>query len=747
MVVHSGRPGESTLNLPAGDLDRSAAKLLARVLDMVPAFSILAVGSEQPAWLRAAQSIGISDLGGIALPGSPAEGGVETAGGFCSEHGEFSLARKFDLVVFSGLLDRLTSGDHSTFLKSLVNHGDVILFIAPSPHECPPEKGGAWPEYWAKLFGKCDYFCCDVLRQMIWSDLGIVWNFRQNAILYVKKEVWFSNSRLSHLSLTPSPLAMVHPDSLAADNGLSQGASEVSPDLSRLQRLAELALSSGDNKRVVDLCSIAIGCGEATPTIRHLMGLACLALGDNFVATENLGKALASVPGHLALRLDFARALLAVGMAGDAVAILREGEKSHPDDMDLGIALFSALVAEGREAEAQATLERLHRHHPDHVACLAGLAAWYADHGEIRRGVELMQRAAALSPGTATMRSHIASMQMQLGETREAVRWLEQAVELEPADGALHLGLADALLEDSRSERAFRELEWRREMTGVRPPVAEISQWRGESLAGARILVTAEYGPAEMIQFSRFLPSLRKCGAREIFVECHSGLERLLSEIDGVSACISAGSKLPSVEFAIPLLSLPAALVDQGISLDVEDVYLSLPKGTYFPIPAERIQKVGLAWMGEASAALCAGTMSAEDRTCPLQDLVTLPYLSGWRFYSLQVGPSAESLRESISGIIDLSPVIPDFTTLAAAIARMDLVVTVNNHVAHLAAAMGKPVWLLLHPKDRDYRWRPSEHPWYSSARIFRGAWSTSVLEVMDRLKLLSDGGDTPQRV
>ncbi len=738
--LHSGHaPGQaSSEHVPTGDIERSASILLAKTLAMTGAASLLDVGCGQGAWLRAAAGHGVADPWGVDLPGTEPAAAFRRTISFCDAHGGFSLSRRFDLVTCVELAGKLPEVDHASLVQALSEHGDVILFAAPAPHESSEERSGFWPDYWAKLFHQNGCFCSDVLRSELWTDSRIVWRYRQNVLLFVKQDAWFSNPRLSGLRSTPAPLPLIHPDSLE-----NRGKSRQTPPVEMLspqalQTAAEAAFAAGDNARVVELCAAALGGAPANPTLHHLMGLASMALGQPFVAAEHFGKTLGLVPNHLPVRLDFAKALQAVGMHADAVAMLREAENTHPDDPDLGTALFSALSEAGQVAEAQSVLEHLQARHPDDVRFTAGLAAWYEDHGDLRRGLELMQKAAAQDPGSAQIRTHLAGMHERSSQMAQAVPHLERAIEMDRDNVQLRLRLADALLADSLSARGFAELEWRQRLPNDRPAAKGIKRWDGQSLEGARLLITAEFGPPEMIQFARFLPVLAKLGPRDVFVECHRGLEGLLSTIAGVSGCVAVDSALPAVDYALPILSLPAVLAGRGLLSELEIPYLHLPKGVYFPIPAERALKIGLAWQGESSPAMF-DTPSETDRSCPLMDLTPLSYVRGCRVYSLQVGPDAQRLRDARIGVVDLSPVIPDFSNMAAAIARMDVVVSANNHVAHLAAALGKPVWLMLHPQDRDYRWREAAHPWYPTARVFRGEWSTVVLQLVEALSLLAE--------
>jgi len=261
--------------------------------------------------------------------------------------------------------------------------------------------------------------------------------------------------------------------------------------------------------------------------------------------------------------------------------------------------------------------------------------------------------------------------------------------------------------------------------------------WLGdESIEGRTILIAADEGLGDTIHFARYVPMLAARGAR-VLLAVQDPLHRLMSDLGGASVCVpmSAMSTLPDFDLHCPTSSLPLAF---NTRLE------TIPSGQYLPGPPEsRIQawearlgprtrlRVGLVWSGDPSH------VNDETRSIPLRTLSRILDVDA-SFVSLQKAPrphDAAVLRER-RDIIDLTADLTDFTETAALIACLDLVITVDTSVAHLAAALGCPTWILL-PWTPDYRWLldRTDSPWYPSVRLFRQTDTREYESVLDRVR------------
>jgi len=354
-----------------------------------------------------------------------------------------------------------------------------------------------------------------------------------------------------------------------------------------------------------------------------------------------------------------------------------------------------ALHGQGRYAEALDCLHTLETHLKDNPALWSNLGIVYRDSGDLARAEQYLRRVCAARP----------------------------------ADPAAHFNLALALLRSGQLREGFREYEWRWQLPQFAEQRRHFTQslWRGEPLEGRRLLIYSEQGAGDAIQFARYAPLLRAAGAH-VIIEMLPHVERLTTWLDGQFEVVNALT--PGVEFDLqcPLISLP-----QRFATEVD----SIPPPARFSIPApeqarwrERTARAGMAvgvvWAGNPRHA------NDRERSLPPQHLTRFTNQPGVQCWSLQVGPAAANLP---AGITNLAEELTDFAATAAAILALDLVITVDTAVAHLAGSLGKPVWLLL-AYASDWRWLlgREDTPWYPTMRIFRqqrpGDWD----DVIDRV-------------
>ncbi len=264
--------------------------------------------------------------------------------------------------------------------------------------------------------------------------------------------------------------------------------------------------------------------------------------------------------------------------------------------------------------------------------------------------------------------------------------------------------------------------------------------WRGEPLEGSRILLHAEQGLGDTLQFVRYVPLVAARGGN-VVLEVQTRLHRLLAQTPGAGEVIHRGDALPEFDWQCPLLSLPWAFATALNSIPAKIPYVH-PDPAQVAAWGQRLAgdslRIGLVWGGSP-------TFPHERwRSIPLAHLAPLTKLGGTTFYSLQMGPQTSQVKQlgSRVRIIDLQDEQEDFADTAAIIANLDLVISIDTSVAHLAGAMGKPVWVLLH-KSPDWRWllEREDSPWYPTARLFRqstlGNWQDVVARVEQNLREL----------
>ncbi len=326
-----------------------------------------------------------------------------------------------------------------------------------------------------------------------------------------------------------------------------------------------------------------------------------------------------------------------------------------------------------------------------------------------------------------------------LGRLDDAETHLRRALALD-ADGLdAHLGLARLLLLKGELSTGWVEYEWRRRKPESKLPKLPGTEWDGSPIAGKTLLVYSEQGFGDVLQFCRYIPILAKLGARVLFA-VPPQLTRLLEGLDGVTQLVTSFRPLPQCDFHVPLLSVPRLL---GIAIDRvpnQVPYLRAPVSTT-PLPAplgSRI-KIGIVWAGSPQHS------NDRNRSLTLEEMLPLAGIPGVTLYSLQAGPRVGDLAKvSHPALVrDLSPYLKDFADTAGVVAALDLVICADTAVAHLAAALGKRVWVLT-PFSPDWRWLigREDTPWYPTMRLFRqsqpGRWDDVMARVVDELTKLA---------
>ncbi len=460
--------------------------------------------------------------------------------------------------------------------------------------------------------------------------------------------------------------------------------------------------------------------------------------GDPSVALELLqrGRAVAAIDAGVCYGIATALRLMGEdkGFRLALNAALRIDPRYPPALYDLAM----AHQKNKNYAAAQRLYQRL-------VATGAGDAGTYFNSGVVafKRGdlvaAERWFHASALvDPKRPRAFINLAMIYRTWGFLKEARACLEHAISIAPNGAAIHWNLANVLLVSGDYEQGFTEYEWRFRRPGREERKLDIPRWTGEPLIGRTILLTQEQGMGDAIHFVRFAADVAARGGR-VVIECHPGLETLLATAPGVGAAVTAGTSVPDAACYLPLMSLPCVLGTRLETIPAAIPYLSVPPGApAFTFPKDRLN-VGLVWRGNPTHE------QDERRSVSLDLLAPLLDVPGVAWYSLQFGAaSAERLASPFAGRMeDLAPRITDFAATAAAVSALDLVISVDTAVVHLAGALGKPVWTLI-AEANDWRWLSAraDSPWYPSMRLFRQRrgrnWQPTIAGVSRHLARLA---------
>jgi Flp pilus assembly protein TadD len=435
--------------------------------------------------------------------------------------------------------------------------------------------------------------------------------------------------------------------------------------------------------------------------------------------------------------LDRAMALHQGGKLAEAESLYRQVLAADSDNF-IAIQYLGVLsLQKGDAVSAEALVRKALEHQEDIPEFHSNLGLCLRAQGRLEEAVAAYRRAIWLRPDYAAAYNNLGLDLQALGRVDHAVAAFEDAIGHAPEMAEAHWNRGLALLLQGHFEKGWAEYEWRLRcqpferhrlaLPGARP-------WQGEALAGRTLLVRQEQGAGDTIQFIRFVPQLVAQGAH-VVVEAAPSLARLLNaSLPGVA--VVGPDEPTTADFYVNLLSVPGRLGVTLASIPATAPYLKIvpaaAKALAPALCAKSGRRVGIVWSGNPAHA------NDRNRSCPPDVLDPLLSVPGCEWFSLQKGGAP--MPASWAGrVIDLGSSFGDFADTAAAIDALDLIITVDTSVAHLAGALGKPVWILL-PFAPDWRWLlgRDDSPWYPTARLFRqpsiGDWGAVVRDVAGEL-------------
>ena len=519
-----------------------------------------------------------------------------------------------------------------------------------------------------------------------------------------------------------------------------------------LGNLGSVLLAQGTLDKAVGCYRRALALKPSMAELHFHLGHALQLKGDLQKAVFCYEKALELKPNYAEAHSNLGSTFTALKKPERAAGHYRHALAIHPNLVEAHNGLGVALFAQDQYEQAIQHYERALALKPDYAEAHSNYGTLLETEGKLEEAVQRHERALVLKPDYAEAHNSLGNALGYLGRSDEAIAHFQRALALKPElteayynMGMVQLGAGDLL-------SGWRNYEWRwlSERSFLTKREFAQPRWNGEPLNGARILIHAEQGLGDTLQFLRYLPMVKAAGGT-VILAIQERLLRLAKEISAVEEVVASGAPLPSFDWHCPLLSLPLVFGTTLETIPVQMPYLRVPeqaqrKMDSLPWPTEGL-RVGFVWRGNPSYL----RNRARYRSLPFLSWKPLLGVKGIHLFSLQLGEGIAELAEVSGAIIDLSPYVDDMADTAAQMAHLDLVIAVDTSVAHLAGALGIATWVLL-PSAADWRWMQNrrESPWYPSMRLFRqprpGDWQSVIEEVRECLLKERDRLTPPAR-
>jgi tetratricopeptide (TPR) repeat protein len=423
-----------------------------------------------------------------------------------------------------------------------------------------------------------------------------------------------------------------------------------------------------------------------------------------------------------------------------AMALYKKILELSPYHSDTYNILGSAFQEKGQIDDAIASYQKAIQFNPNSFLAHNNLGTALKLHGKIDEAINNFQKALELNPGFSEALNNLGNAFRDQGKLDESILCYRKAIQINPQFADAHWNLAFALLLAGRFEEGWKEYEWRWKL---KEPKHKLSQplWDGSDITGRSVLLYAEQGLGDVIQFARYASMVADRGAH-VIIGCQKELKSLLRGVNGVSDIRAFGDPLPHFDLCCPIMSLPGIF-----KTFLDTIPSNIP---YIQVDAlvekkwrDKLSKdhsklnVGLAWAGSQ------GHLNDRNRSCLPDLFLPLARIKDVKLFSVQKDISEKWSDDSLKDLnmIDYTKEVEDFTDTAGIIMNLDLVISVDTAVVHLAGALGKPVWTLL-PYAPDWRWMldREDSPWYPRMRLFRqpspGDWKSVIDHVTQELIL-----------
>jgi tetratricopeptide (TPR) repeat protein len=503
--------------------------------------------------------------------------------------------------------------------------------------------------------------------------------------------------------------------------------------------LGSALLEKGQLDEGIAECQHAIQLDPGRAEAHSDLGVALLKKGRSEDAIRSCQEAIRLRPRYAAAYVNLGCALNRLKKFEEAAGAFREAIQIDPRIADAYSNLGTAYFQRGDFEGAIAAFREAAKLEPHNAVVLNNLGSSLGEAGRLRESIEMFRRAVEIDDQYAEAYNNLAGATRRNLQMEESIAAARRAIQIKPNFVDAHFSLSLSLLTCGEFSEGWNEYEWRLR----REPEASAQlrycgpRWNGEDLRNKTILLHAEQGHGDTIHFIRYAPLVAARGGR-VVVECQPALTRLLSQIPCVDQVVAEGEPLPKFDLHCPLLSLPFLFKTDEKSIPASVPYLKVDPRLSELWNGRLLQegegrRIGLVWAGSPSQ------IRDKNRSMKFENLSPLIGSQNAMFFSLQKGEAAYQFPKDIPNLRDFSSQLNDFADTAALLDNLDLIITVDTAVGHLAGAIGRPVWVLL-AYSPDWRWmlRREDSPCYPAMRLFRqavpGEWTTVINRVVNAL-------------
>jgi len=437
--------------------------------------------------------------------------------------------------------------------------------------------------------------------------------------------------------------------------------------------------------------------------------------------------------------------VLQEGRAAEAVECERQALRIDPDNVDALNNLGIALHALNALSEAENHFRAVLRIDSGHANATLNLGVIRQSLGHLEEAATLYRHARALGVDEARVCNNLALVLAELGRLEAAETVCRDALVANPdyPEAAVNLGMILLMQFRLKEGWPWYEARWRVPPLVSLPQLPAETSWTGaQPIAGKTVLLVGEQGFGDVLQFCRYAPMVASLGA-QVILAVPATLRRLMASLAGVDQVVSQDEVLPACDLHCPLMSLPMAFATGEQTIPRQVPYLAADPdaiaawGSFIPSPDTGAPglRIGLVWAGASRPHQPHAAAIDRRRSMTLAQMSPLGELTSHVFVSLQLGAPAAQLQSASFPVIDVAGRLTDFADTAALVAALDLIITVDTAVAHLAGALGKPVWMLSR-HDACWRWGRDrdDSPWYPTMRLFRQTTPGDWAGVMQRV-------------